>query len=281
VTSLELALKNNRPVASRGSSVNSQTSEPLRESFPSMVGSISSVATQFPSSYFLDIAAFRQTREVITLPFISVPQSLLSEFGSPHAMREMIDNHFDTTHVWLPIVWRRRLQQRMTRSTGQPDPGLAILVGGIKMLCEQPRDGTHPSQSLLYKAVKEYLFTLENWGYFSIDVMQAAVFVATYELGHGIYPAAYMSVGHCAQLGRAMGLHDRLNAPQPARLETSWGESEESRRTWCAVLILDRYVLLTCNPRAGLRRLGTGTERMQKIRQHRVRSQTIGGWSLC
>ncbi|KAL1963623.1 hypothetical protein VTN77DRAFT_7944 [Rasamsonia byssochlamydoides] len=71
--------------------------------------------------------------------------------------------------------------------------------------------------------------------------MQAAILIATYEVAHAIYPAAYLSTGHCARLGYTLGLHDR-QAPQMLPKPATWGGNEELRRSWYAVMILDRYV---------------------------------------
>lgn len=64
------------------------------------------------------------------------------------------------------------------------------------------------------------------------------VLIALYEIGHGIYPSAYVSIGTCARYGLALGLDRELNVfdNSPRR----WIELEEKRRAWWAVLILDR-----------------------------------------
>ena len=55
---------------------------------------------------------------------------------------------------------------------------------------------------------------LESRGLISTVLLQAVLLISLYEAAHGIYPAAFLSVGHCAQLGHAMGLHDRQNVTQ-------------------------------------------------------------------
>jgi hypothetical protein len=49
-----------------------------------------------------------------------------------------------------------------------------------------------------------------------------------------------MSIGRCGKLGHLIGLHDKSHASPTNRLPTTWGEMEELRRTWCAVLVLER-----------------------------------------
>ncbi|KAJ6782300.1 hypothetical protein PWT90_00623 [Aphanocladium album] len=75
-----------------------------------------------------------------------------------------------------------------------------------------------------------------------MGLLQSAILLAYYEISSAIYPAAFLTVGHCARLGQAMGIHGRRNAPQMFESSVSWVEVEEMRRTWWAVFILDRFV---------------------------------------
>jgi hypothetical protein len=62
--------------------------------------------------------------------------------------------------------------------------------------------------------------------------------IALYEVGHGIYPAASISMASCARAARNLGLHKIRSKP----LSESEDEIEEKRRTWWAIHNLDRYV---------------------------------------
>jgi hypothetical protein len=99
---------------------------------------------------------------------------------------------------------------------------------------------------------------MEDQGVISIRVLQAALLLSLYEVGHAIYPAAFLTVGKCARLGQALGIHDRRNVTQmfptssdsapPLKFQdgwllipsVSWSAMEEIRRTWWGVIILDR-----------------------------------------
>jgi hypothetical protein len=88
--------------------------------------------------------------------------------------------------------------------------------------------------------VKQELTVLENQGYISLGLLQAAILLAVYEMGHSIYPAAYLSVGRCINIAHVMGLHNRKSAPQAIAKPNFWSETEELTRVWCAILVLDR-----------------------------------------
>jgi hypothetical protein len=66
--------------------------------------------------------------------------------------------------------------------------------------------------------------------------------VAAYELGHGIYPAAYMTVGTCIRYGTALGLDRSLEGGSGHPQNDL--EAEEQRRSWWTVLLLDKYLSL-------------------------------------
>lgn len=96
-------------------------------------------------------------------------------------------------------------------------------------------------QTQLYQDVKSFLSYVEAQNGFSIQMMQALLLVSLYELGHCIYPAVYLSIGHAARLGHAMGLHEK-GAPQMLPRPNTWTEQEERRRVWWSVIVLDRFV---------------------------------------
>jgi hypothetical protein len=59
-----------------------------------------------------------------------------------------------------------------------------------------------------------------------------------YEIGHGIYPAAYLSIGSCIRYGGALGVN--LAIEDIATKSQDDVDSEERRRSWWAILVLDR-----------------------------------------
>jgi len=65
-----------------------------------------------------------------------------------------------------------------------------------------------------YQQVKTSLFALEQSARFSTNFLAAHALLALYEIGHGIFPVAYLTVGNLARLFCALGLHDRKKATQ-------------------------------------------------------------------
>lgn len=65
-----------------------------------------------------------------------------------------------------------------------------------------------------YQEVKLALFALEQSARFSTNLLAAYALLALHEIGHGIFPAAYLTVSNLARLFCALGVHDRTKATQ-------------------------------------------------------------------
>lgn len=61
----------------------------------------------------------------------------------------------------------------------------------------------------VYLSVKTMLSVFKTKVCLSIPLMQAELLIAMYEASHGMHQQAYMSVGSCCQLSRALGWWDK------------------------------------------------------------------------
>jgi hypothetical protein len=91
-----------------------------------------------------------------------------------------------------------------------------------------------------YISIKQAFVQLEQAGVLNVTVLQALLLTALYEIGNGIYPAAYLTIGNCARYAVALDLdREILNWNHNA---SDWVMIEEKHRAWWAVLMLDRYI---------------------------------------
>ena len=80
---------------------------------------------------------------------------------------------------------------------------------------EQISGRTHAQElKTRYQKVKLSLFAIEQSATFSTSLLAAYALLAVHEIGHGIFPAAYLTVSNLARLFCALGLHDRIKATQ-------------------------------------------------------------------
>ena len=218
----------------------SNVSRDTQNVFRSPLTGLETNDASFPSAWFLDVEFSRNMGVALPRPSMPASESILEEIGSPQMWNTIVDMHFETIHLWLPMVWRRRIDTLISNQSTRLPCGTALLLAGMKLATHVPDRELHPSQSRLYLLLKHELNLLENQGYISVGLLQAGILVAVYEMGHSIYPAAYLSIGRCVNVAHVMGLHKRKSAPQAISRPSFWSESEELTRVWCAILVLDR-----------------------------------------
>ncbi|KAH6888444.1 putative fungal-specific transcription factor [Thelonectria olida] len=197
--------------------------------------------------YFLAPSVFQQTR--LELPRLHLPISfdLSSLIGNASSVRIIAIKYFLTIHRWLPIVFKRGFFSSLLNPVAQRQTELGLLILCMKLCCTGPsEDGQTDTE--LYRIAKKLHHAAESTGPLSIPVLQAGILIAVYELGHAVYPAAYLTVGACARYGLALRI-DRLSLELEDEAGTPrlWNELEERRRIWWAVLMLDRFLSLS-NP---------------------------------
>ena len=83
----------------------------------------------------------------------------------------------------------------------------------MRLLTRQFEGDTDAITALYGKAKQCYAY-LESSGLTSFRVLQGLLLISYYEVANAIYPAAYLTVGTCARLGHALGLHNRRLASQ-------------------------------------------------------------------
>ena len=196
--------------------------------------------SSLPSLFFLDSNAFEYERFQIQAPHVRVPPGALTALGNSAELREMIEQFFATIHSYFPITSKIRLYQHLANPLHEPGADIALLFLAMKLACSEIPEAM-PPETQIYQDIKSFYNYVESQNGFSIQMIQALLLIALYEAGNCIYPAAYLSVGHAARLGHAMGLHER-GVPQMLPRCTTWTEQEERRRVWWGVIIMDRFI---------------------------------------
>ena len=196
----------------------------------------------FPSSFFLDVEMFKKHRPRVPRPRIAVPDDVLHAIGDDMEIRTIIGSYFYSVSIWMTIVSKKRIYEDAARCSVEIEADVVLLVLSMKLVIEKPIAGQESAYTPLYLMAKDFYARVEPNGVWSIRLLQAGILIALYELGHAIYPEAYLSIGHCGRLGQAIGLHDTAGVPQLSWEPESWDDMEERRRVWWAVFILDRKV---------------------------------------
>ena len=194
---------------------------------------------EFPAVFFLDSEMYQESRFDIPRPAVSVPEEVLALLKGDD-IGGMVELYFSTIHKWLPIVSRKRMVLTLSSPTACQGAELALLLLCMKLITQIPPDDSRSAQNTLYLTAKTFFTVVESSASMTVQLVQSSLLLCAYEVGHGIYPAAFLSAGHCARLVYALGLHDRKGAPQMIKRPGSWAEQEELRRVWWGTLLLDR-----------------------------------------
>lgn len=159
----------------------------------------------------------------------------------------VITQHFATTHGWMPVISRKKIFQQLADEQARHKPDFVILLYCMKLLMWWPPEHDlsmrTSARTAAYTTARLLLHEMESAGLLSIQVLQAKVLLCFYEMGHAIYPAAYISVGACARYGQALGI-DQVNTTTEVLTITEAMDHEEQRRCWWAIIILDRFINL-------------------------------------
>ncbi|CEL03108.1 hypothetical protein ASPCAL04265 [Aspergillus calidoustus] len=221
----------------------------------------SSQSPLIPSSFarataiaFLAPSLFREASLDIPRLDLDIPPEIAAHLGDRQQMRETTAEFFQLTRSWMSIVSPRRHLAAVLNPLSATRRPSALLALCMKLCClpvsrrdDGDGDGDGDTErTSLYRLVKRFYAEVESTEGLCLQVLQAAVLIAVFEIGDAIYPAAYLTVGACARYGIAMGLDkvnkDRMGGGTRGTDAASWMDIEERRRVWWGVLILDRFL---------------------------------------
>jgi hypothetical protein len=169
-----------------------------------------------------------------------VPARILHLIGDMDEIRGFASNFFEHMHLWMPFVSKKRFYDLHLRPSFQSRPDVVLLLLALKLITTFPPTSPRNPRTPLYHAAKHFYVEVEGSSAISLPVLQAGVLLALYELGHGIYPAAFLSIGACARYAHAIGIN--VSRTINARRVLTLVEAEERRRVWWAIVVLDRSV---------------------------------------
>ncbi|UKZ61635.1 uncharacterized protein TrAtP1_002893 [Trichoderma atroviride] len=193
------------------------------------------LTNRFPSSFFIDPIMFESCGVQIPQGRIAIPNRIMEYLDDITLFKSAVADYFKNVHHWIPVISRIRLHNLVSnRPLHQQDPDSILLLLSIKLILSIPNQNKSPPE--LYTNTKQFFFLVEAAGCFTLQMVQAGIMIALYELGHGIYPAAFSTISTCARYGTALGI-DELN-----RADLTSAGGEEKVRVWWGVLLIDHIL---------------------------------------
>lgn len=144
-------------------------------------------------------------------------------------MQVLFRKYSKGTQGWLPMTCHRRVANKIETFDETMVSGLVLLLLCMKLVTEPPSEQHHAASSSLYRTAKGLCSRLENSCAISLHFLQALVLIVVYELGHGIFPGAQLTISHAVSVGIIMGLHDRKHAPQLFKDADTYNLREQER----------------------------------------------------
>lgn len=163
----------------------------------------------------------------------------LSEFEP----KDIVSAYSRTIKPWFPIIAESRLGDQLPDDWDDATLDLTLLCLSIMLICTIPKSKTWGDASAsglmdLYLSAKSWIALVEGIGINSIEVVQSRLFITVFEVSHGLYPAAYISISAVARASEALQKGRGLQAAS----YKSYTEEErvEECMTCAAIKILDR-----------------------------------------
>lgn len=165
----------------------------------------------------------------------------LAILGSQDQVREMFEIYFRTTHSRLPVVSEERLLHGFAGIFTPTASSLMALSLCMRLLLDCSSSSSDMAMaSTPYILAKSIITFVEASHGPNLDTIQSQLLIAFYEIGHGIFPAASLTIALCAKAARNIGITKRLFSKDNSRRDSA---AEENLRTWWAIHNLDRFVL--------------------------------------
>jgi hypothetical protein len=199
-------------------------------------------------------SAYLQIPPVNTISFPSNPQfslqpnvddaitaRLLHAIGDVSAVRAMAVKYFESVHRWFPILSEVAYYERLTSTFTEPSAEHSLLSLSMALIICMPDE--EETFSSLYMLVKSAIAVVEAANLYSLEVVQARLLVTLFEVGHGIEPAAFISIAATTRAAVAIGLNEKINDPD-CHDENINSRTQAGLRVWWGLVMLDRYDLV-------------------------------------
>ncbi|KAF4626325.1 hypothetical protein G7Y89_g11835 [Cudoniella acicularis] len=174
----------------------------------------------FPAVFYLDWKVFQQCQVEIPKPTTPLHPNIFNCIGNPENWEVIASSYFSAAHTWMPIISKKRFYEYIQTSSGQIRSDYSLLIMCMDLICWLPIDQNPRTPA--YLAAKSFYLNLEIQGVVSLQVLQAGILIALFELGHAIFPSAAISIDACigrpdvplALISSSLGSVSRIGYPR-------------------------------------------------------------------
>jgi hypothetical protein len=174
------------------------------------------------------------------------PESILPPEDLLHGLCQI---YFTQIHPWIPILHRPNFEKALV-SENKPSP---VILKAITAATIKYSDVSAETQAWYYNKCRDAV-VLAVMDLFSVESMQASIIIAYDTIGSGKGPRSWSIVASATRVVEQLGLageeEDVANNKLLNRIgfltpSTSWTESEERRRVFWTIFLMDRFCSVT------------------------------------
>ncbi|KAL7941284.1 hypothetical protein V8C42DRAFT_335296 [Trichoderma barbatum] len=152
-----------------------------------------------------------------------------------------------TIRFWFPIIAESRLGDHLPADWTAATLDFSLLCLTIILFCTTPKSehwGDNEVSELkdLYLSAKSWIALVEGMGDNSTEIVLSRLFITAFEVTHGLYPAAYISISAAARAAETLK-KEKVSASTSYKPPAEEGRVEECM-IWAAIKILDRYIAI-------------------------------------
>jgi hypothetical protein len=170
---------------------------------------------------------------------VAICRDAIEILGNHDEVTAITTDYFDTLSNRIPFIWKDRFNSRLQSVHTNPHADFSLLCLCIYLIVQYPPKYGQNVQSSVYAIIKGHISLLEASGFLSLEFVQARLLLSIFEIGHGLYPAASISIGACARTARALGLNKKRFGNSFSD-DSAGQRGEEEKRVWWEIVNLDR-----------------------------------------
>jgi len=199
----------------------------------------------------------RMLHHCLPLQWILVPENAFAPHNIKTAMiqklsdvrpMEVVSIYSRTLNSWFGFSSAVRLCSELQTTWDDCQVDSTLLVSTILLFNTNPQSiegiySLHPDTMTLYLSCRSWIALLEGTGLNSINLVYSRLLMTLFEVVHGLYPAAYLSIAATVRAADALSVFDGNGVPLSLPLgPIGLKEEEEYREMWCGIFVLDRFV---------------------------------------
>ena len=180
----------------------------------------------------------------------AIPSNIRYLTSDVQRIRAELLSYFDNVRECIPVMAKKKSLTLLLNPASYLQADKCLLALAIRLHQTNYDTDVNSSENdsglNLYNIIKPFFWNLIGGDFWSLGLLQAGIIIIQFELGHALQAAAYMTLGSCASLAKALRIDRFIKSQKISRNYTGrenlpWLDEEENRRAWWAILILDRY----------------------------------------